>query len=514
MEDKKFSLIVPVYKTEQYLQRCLDSVLYQDYDNKEIIVVLDGQSRKANKILKRYKGKLQVVIIPHGGAPAARNAGARIATGNYFSFFSSDFEALPGMLSTWAKAFKDNPDASFIYGSYRWNTPDMVSAQSEEFNEFYLTQYNYIDGGFPVKKEAYIPWDESIKSLQDWDFWLTIVDAGAKGKFIPDVTYKAEVPRPKGLSADSSTHWVERIKTIKQKHNIPIRDICITTIGAPFHSKRMAKYLDIDIPWHMERGHPYKLIYLLGFYPEVAGKCIRLFYPNKSGTVKKVIHWIGTDVFQAHNSIPLETIKALSKALMKDIDLHLCEDKQNQRELAEIGIKARIQHSVDDLSLIEKTPLPEKFTVAVYDPRSITGNYCPALMDSITRAMPDVKFIYFGGDRQEQYRPGNVVRSGWRPIQQIIDKSSMLLRFVVHDAAPFCPMEFITAGRVVLSNYAMPGVIKLKSNSQDEYAQQEIVDKIREIKSNYPKVRYANYYKRLMNPKKLKRVLEKVRNAK
>jgi len=513
MEDKKFSMIVPVFKTEAYLKRCLDSLLSQNYENKEIIVVLDGQSRKARKILKGYAvGKLKTIVIPHGGAPAARNAGARVATGDYFSFFSSDFEALPGMLFTWAKEFRENPDVGFVYGSYRLITPGMESSGSEEFDEYNLTQYNYIDGGFPVKREAYVPWDESIKSLQDWDWWLSIVEKGVKGKFIPDITYRAEPPRPKGLSDDSSKHWVERIQEIKKKHNIPINDICIATVGAPFHSRKMAKLLGIDIPWRIERGHPYKLIYLLGFYPEVAGNCIRLFYTNKSRSVKKVIHWIGTDVLQAHNSLPLQTMKNLAKALTTDIDLHLCEDKQNQRELAEIGIKAKILHTVDDLSTIVETPLPEKFTVAVYDPRGINSNYCPTLMDSVTRALPDVEFIYFGGDILPGYKPGNVVKVGWRPIQQIIDASSMLLRFVVHDASSFCSMEFITAGRAVLSNYQMPGVIKLKSNEQNEYAQQEIVEKIRAIKYRYPKVRGARYYRKIMNPKRLKRILEKVRD--
>lgn len=90
----KLSIIVPVYNTEEYLPRCLDSLVSQTYDNLEIIVVNDGSKDKSGEIAKQYAEadkRIKVLdIFPNGGVSAARNLGIENATGEYIAFVDSD----------------------------------------------------------------------------------------------------------------------------------------------------------------------------------------------------------------------------------------------------------------------------------------------------------------------------------------------------------------------------------------------------------------------------------------
>lgn len=89
----KLSVIVPVYKAEQYLKRCIDSILEQEYKNIELILVDDGSPDACPGICDQYQEKDERVIVCHqqnSGVAVARNSGIRIATGDYITFVDSD----------------------------------------------------------------------------------------------------------------------------------------------------------------------------------------------------------------------------------------------------------------------------------------------------------------------------------------------------------------------------------------------------------------------------------------
>jgi glycosyltransferase involved in cell wall biosynthesis len=91
--DILFSIIVPVYNTEKYLDRCLKSIINQTYSKIEIIVVNDGSTDRSLDICIKYqKMDKRVVVInkENGGLSSARNAGLINATGNYYIFVDSD----------------------------------------------------------------------------------------------------------------------------------------------------------------------------------------------------------------------------------------------------------------------------------------------------------------------------------------------------------------------------------------------------------------------------------------
>lgn len=87
------SVIVPVYNTEIYLERCIDSIISQTYKNLEIILVDDGSTDRSGIICDEYKQKderIRVVHQKNAGPSAARNCGLDIARGKYIGFVDSD----------------------------------------------------------------------------------------------------------------------------------------------------------------------------------------------------------------------------------------------------------------------------------------------------------------------------------------------------------------------------------------------------------------------------------------
>jgi glycosyltransferase involved in cell wall biosynthesis len=89
----KVSVIVPVYKVEEYIDKCLDSLVHQTLKEIEIIVVNDGSPDNSEKIIKNYEKKyknIKYFIKENGGLSDARNYGLKKAKGEYIAFLDSD----------------------------------------------------------------------------------------------------------------------------------------------------------------------------------------------------------------------------------------------------------------------------------------------------------------------------------------------------------------------------------------------------------------------------------------
>lgn len=93
IDNLMISVIIPVYKADEYLKQCVDSILNQSINDLEVILVDDGSPDKCPIICDEYLHKDQRVKVIHksnGGASSARNAGLNIAQGKYVSFVDAD----------------------------------------------------------------------------------------------------------------------------------------------------------------------------------------------------------------------------------------------------------------------------------------------------------------------------------------------------------------------------------------------------------------------------------------
>ncbi len=119
--DKKVSIIVPAYNVEQYIGRCLDSILAQTYGNLEILIVDDGSTDGTGSIIDEYAAKdnrIRVIHRENAGVASARNAALHLASGDYIGFVDSDDKITQDMFGEMVRACESR-DARIAVCTYR-----------------------------------------------------------------------------------------------------------------------------------------------------------------------------------------------------------------------------------------------------------------------------------------------------------------------------------------------------------------------------------------------------------
>lgn len=482
MQDKKFSVIIPLHK-ENYvtLDTCILHLEEQDYKNMEVIFVHNSPDNKSKKFLHSKKSVTKTMTIPwseydagydpklgFGNHCRAFNLGAEKAVGDYLQFLDPDAYILPGILREYKDAFDKHPEVSFVYGDY-----DFEGGQGRVvgrlFNAYELKCANYVSGCFPIKKEAFKGWDESLQSLQDWDMWLSAVDAGATGHYIGRPCFTTVMSSNKdNISWHSATNWDEQYNKVRTKHGFPTSDTAVTSLGAPGHATNIAQILGADTRVYTNvlsfKPNKYKNIYMLGFYPEGWESHMKQFYQlgNLKGKLagkRRIIHWIGTDIWKFQHQLSWVAVKNIT-GFLNDPQfsfIHLTEAQHTHDELAELGIESDIV-PLPPLKQYDLMPLPKEFTVGVYI-NPTQDMYFEQFMYDVADTMPKVKFKFFGNPNRTMV-DGNKEWVGWVDMGEFLPTISTMVRCTVHDGLPLSPIQAMMAGRNVVSTTPMFGAIK------------------------------------------------------
>ena len=118
------SIIVPVFNVEKYLQKCIDSILAQDYFNFELILVDDGSRDSSSGICDEYArrdSRVRVIHQKNAGVSAARNTGLDTAHGEWIAFVDSDDWVLPNYISS---MFRNSKPNALVVGQYKYAPKD------------------------------------------------------------------------------------------------------------------------------------------------------------------------------------------------------------------------------------------------------------------------------------------------------------------------------------------------------------------------------------------------------
>lgn len=115
----KVSIITPSFNQAGFIERTIKSVLGQDYDNIEYIIIDGGSSDGTLNVIEKYAGKLTWISEKDKGQSDAINKGLRMATGDIVAFLNSDDTYEPGTISQVANYFKKNPTKKWVYGKCR-----------------------------------------------------------------------------------------------------------------------------------------------------------------------------------------------------------------------------------------------------------------------------------------------------------------------------------------------------------------------------------------------------------
>ena len=153
----KVSVVVPIYKVEKYLDRCVQSLFNQMYENLEIILVDDGSPDNCPAMCDEYAkvdSRVKVVHKPNGGLPDARNAGMDVATGEYLLFVDSDDWIEPQTAAELVQIIEEN-NVDFVNFRAVWDgrkgIPDGTPCIYEKSREIGTGYY----GKVRIEKEIY-----------------------------------------------------------------------------------------------------------------------------------------------------------------------------------------------------------------------------------------------------------------------------------------------------------------------------------------------------------------------
>lgn len=119
MDKVAISVIIPVYNAEEYLDRCLNSILSQDFSSYEVVLVDDGSTDSSPLICDRYSStdaRFRTIHKMNGGVSSARNAGINVAKGEYLMFVDSDDSLPDGAMKTLYASASGRAD--FVLGGF------------------------------------------------------------------------------------------------------------------------------------------------------------------------------------------------------------------------------------------------------------------------------------------------------------------------------------------------------------------------------------------------------------
>lgn len=119
----RVTVVIPCYNTAAWVREAIATAQAQTFAAVEVIVVDDGSRDESAAIASACAG-VRVIQQPNQGVAAARNAGLRVATGDFVSFLDADDRLLPAAIATGLDAFAAHPAAGFVYGKSRVIGPD------------------------------------------------------------------------------------------------------------------------------------------------------------------------------------------------------------------------------------------------------------------------------------------------------------------------------------------------------------------------------------------------------
>jgi glycosyltransferase involved in cell wall biosynthesis len=203
----KVSVVIPCYNHGQYLHDAVESLLVQTYNDFEIIIVNDGSDDSlTNQVVNALgKGEIRVINTPHQGLPTARNTGIKAARGEFILPLDADDEIAPAYIEKAVEAISGDPRIGIVYceaalfgeQTSRWKLPEysfsMMLTQNVVFSSalFRKKMWRKV-GGYDPRMEY---------GLEDWDFWLKIIEMGLSVYRIPEVLFYYRVK--KGSMADA-----------------------------------------------------------------------------------------------------------------------------------------------------------------------------------------------------------------------------------------------------------------------------------------------------------------------
>ncbi|HYK22081.1 MAG TPA: glycosyltransferase family A protein [Pyrinomonadaceae bacterium] len=209
------SVIVPAYDVAEFIGEALDSVLAQTFSDYEIIVINDGSpdTKALERALKPYMSRIVYLKQENRGVSAARNNGIAAARGSLIAFLDGDDTWLPNYLDVQVARIQADPTIDVLYPNVMMFSDATESAEEfmtacpsngEVTFERLLLQECNVSNCSIARRETLVRaglFDESLRSVEDFDLWLRIAKHGGRIAYHRDVLARYR-RRPGSLTAD------------------------------------------------------------------------------------------------------------------------------------------------------------------------------------------------------------------------------------------------------------------------------------------------------------------------
>ena len=219
------SIIVPCYNQAQYLDECLQSVLEQTYENWECIIVNDGSPDDTEVVAKKWVEKdsrFQYLYKKNGGLSSARNAGIKIAKGEYILPLDAVDKIASNYCELAIQEFINDTDLKLVYCLAEKFGDEQGLWQLPEFSLSLLASDNMIFCSAFFKKSD---WEyiggydlNMIYGLEDWEFWIHLLKNGGKTKRLEEICFFYRIKKISMIKKMDFTQSIFLKRYISVKH--------------------------------------------------------------------------------------------------------------------------------------------------------------------------------------------------------------------------------------------------------------------------------------------------------
>jgi len=198
---KKLSIIIPCYNSEKTLSETLDSVLFQNYEKWETIVVNDGSPDNLENIALEYvnrDSRFKYFKKENGGLATARNFGIGKASGKYILPLDSDNKVRPDFAKNAISILEKDESIGVLYGDAMYFGEKSSIWKVGKFDKYRMLEHNYIDACAIIKKSVFDNiggYDSNLpyQGHEDWDFWMRCIEANIKFYYLEEITFDYRV---------------------------------------------------------------------------------------------------------------------------------------------------------------------------------------------------------------------------------------------------------------------------------------------------------------------------------
>ena len=243
------SVIIPVYKVEQYLPRCVESILEQTFQNWELLLIDDGSPDCSGLICEEYAKKDSRIRVFHkenGGVSSARNLGIDNATGEWITFIDSDDYIQPGFLEGLYAPIAEGEYLDFVHGGCVNVKNEEIVSVNQSYDLYVGEDKNILFQklrGLTVSKlfrlekikrwsdDLPLRFDEKMKIAEDMAFTLDYALYVKRYALVPEKGYcyridnmesatKSSTVIPYEIQLNSFLHYYKSVTGLVETHNI------------------------------------------------------------------------------------------------------------------------------------------------------------------------------------------------------------------------------------------------------------------------------------------------------